>query len=309
MIEVFTRQTNLNLLLRAKTLLTSRYGIYICLVLFIAMSLGSHSFAYWPGDNWWLRSAYWLVYLLLALSAVYGVYFLLKQFPILGSGVSKNDHLRFFFAVLLSFPVFAALISALDISTGRGTSRFFLEIHRTGLFSTISLSFISKLLLKYLTLGGLLYTLQFYFRFDNSGTTNNGIDSLNKTMGNDASSAISSETGTTKAIDFHQIPFLKKLPKNQISQPILLRAQEHYLDVVTESGGELILYKFSQAIRELPKELGVKTHRSYWVAKSNVKGWYRNGSGLKVRLNIGDDIPVSRRYEQQIKQFFSEIKP
>jgi len=240
---------------RGRTLLISKAGIYVFLLLFMSTSLGSHSFAYWPGDNWWLRSAYWLVYLLIATGAIYGVHFLLKKI-----NPTQNEHNRFALAVFISFPLFLFMISALDLAVG-----------------------------KHLSFGGLLYVLHFYLH-SHSGNNDKQAADINQT-------AAAPET-----IDFKLIPFLTKLPKNEINQPLLLQAQEHYLDVVTKSNKHLILYKFSQAIRELPKGLGLQTHRSFWVSHSNVIGWYKNGSGLRLQLEIGDSVPVSRRFEQQVKK-------
>jgi len=275
---------------RCKTLLASKVGIYVFLLFFMSTSLGSHSFAYWPGDNWWLRSTYWLIYLLVAAGAIYGIHFLLKKIK-----PTQNEHNRFALAVLISFPLFLVMVSALDLASGRGTSRFFLNLHQQGLINSISINFISQFILKHISLGGLLYVLHFYLSPHASKS--------NEKADNKQTSAIGE-----KPVDFKLIPFLTKLPKNEISQPLLLQAQEHYLDVLTKSNKHLILYKFSQAIRELPRDLGLQTHRSFWVSHSNVIGWYKNGSGLRLQLSIGDSVPVSRRFEQQVKKHHSEIK-
>jgi len=276
---------------RCKTLFASKIGIYVFLFLFMSTSLGSHSFAYWPGDNWWFRSAYWLIYLLIATAAIYGVHFLLNSIQ-----PPKNKHNRFALAVLISFPLFLVMMSALDLAAGRGTSRFFLNLHQHGLLNSISINFISQFVLKHLSLGGLLYVLHFYLNLSEVTNDQKAPDSQQIPKTN------------TKPIDFKLVPFLTKLPKNEISQPLLLQAQEHYLDVVTKSKKHLILYKFSQAIRELPISLGLQTHRSFWVSHSNVIGWYKNGSGLRLKLEVGDTVPVSRRFEQQVKKHHSEIK-
>ncbi len=44
-----------------------------------------------------------------------------------------------------------------------------------------------------------------------------------------------------------------------------IEAQEHYIRVATSSERRMVLYRFSDAIREMPDTLGLQVHRSHWV--------------------------------------------
>ena len=79
------------------------------------------------------------------------------------------------------------------------------------------------------------------------------------------------------------------------------------MSVTTEYGQELILYKFGKAINAMPSDYGIQIHRSFWVAKDNIRGWSITENKLKVILRYGQEAPVSRRFEHYIKQHYSQI--
>lgn len=90
-------------------------------------------------------------------------------------------------------------------------------------------------------------------------------------------------------------PFMALLPEAIRDKPIYLKAELHYLLVVTPKGKSLILYNLSDAIRELGESLGFQPHRSYWVANDAAKSFVRKARQGQLILTNGDHIPVSRR--------------
>jgi hypothetical protein len=80
---------------------------------------------------------------------------------------------------------------------------------------------------------------------------------------------------------------------------LALKADGHYLHVHTDAGSDLIIYRLSDAIRELPPEQGTQVHRSWWVAARAV-GAERHRDHLS--LVNGLDVPVSRSFRLAARQ-------
>lgn len=259
----------------------SKLSLYFLLLFVFAVNLSSHTFAFWPGDNWWLRSVYWFTYLSLDAGFIFCIYLMLNH-----SNWIKKPPLAFVIAIILAWIPFSLAIASIDVATGRGTSRFIEELHNTGFLHSFLSQFILQTLLKHLAFGALLYVLHFHVHV----TSEDHI-----------------KIKSADPFDFSSVSFIQKLPIDKRSTPMLMQAQEHYINVTTEKGASLILYKFGKAIQELPKSLGVQTHRSFWVAHDNIKGWSKCENGIKLILQFGVEAPVSRRFEHRIKESFTEV--
>lgn len=86
---------------------------------------------------------------------------------------------------------------------------------------------------------------------------------------------------------------------------LYLQAELHYLAVVTDQGRSLILYNLRDAVRELPEDLGLMTHRSFWVTRVAVRRLRRSGRQGVLGLENGDEIPVSRRRLASVSQLLA----
>lgn len=96
--------------------------------------------------------------------------------------------------------------------------------------------------------------------------------------------------------------FLKRLPaKYQSAKLYAVSAEDHYLRIHTSVGEELILLRFTDALRELEHVRGMQTHRSWWVANSAVVERTKLQGKTKLLLTSGLLVPVSRTFEKQIK--------
>lgn len=82
---------------------------------------------------------------------------------------------------------------------------------------------------------------------------------------------------------------------------VALSATDHYVEVITEKGRELVLMRLSDAIAETAPTLGLQVHRSHWVALGQVRKVTRRGDGAVLELAEGVEIPVSRRYMRDIR--------
>lgn len=76
---------------------------------------------------------------------------------------------------------------------------------------------------------------------------------------------------------------------------VCLRAQDHYLEVITPRGSALVLMRLSDAERDLAALRGMRVHRSWWVALDHVADFPPgDGGGLTLTTTTGHRVPVAR---------------
>ncbi len=90
--------------------------------------------------------------------------------------------------------------------------------------------------------------------------------------------------------------FFGRIPAHLGTSVQALAAEEHYMRVYTDRGSALMLYRTSDAIRELAGRDGCQVHRSYWVAREAVAEVVRTGGQVSLRLHDGLLVPVSRSF-------------
>lgn len=90
---------------------------------------------------------------------------------------------------------------------------------------------------------------------------------------------------------------------------VMLCAEEHYVRIVTRSETLLTRMTFVDAIARLSQMRGIQVHRSYWVADHAVSATRRADNGLTyLTMSNGEEVPVSRRRNREIKLRFSHLK-
>jgi hypothetical protein len=95
--------------------------------------------------------------------------------------------------------------------------------------------------------------------------------------------------------------FFNRLPKKLGRDIISLNAQDHYVEVRTTLGSELILMRMNDAIAELSDHEGLQIHRSWWVARKHVvKTLSRDGKKF-LQLTNKTRVPVSRSFSKNIQ--------
>jgi hypothetical protein len=120
------------------------------------------------------------------------------------------------------------------------------------------------------------------------------------TMSNKAAEALSPAPEPAEE-DRDEVVLLRRLkPENR--GPILhMTVADHYTDVMTSRGRELILLRFSDALEELGGTPGLQVHRSHFVADSYVEKLLRTDGRLTVVLKDGQEIPVSRSRAEAVR--------
>ncbi|NNU49698.1 LytTR family transcriptional regulator [Rhizobium sp. WYCCWR 11279] len=91
-------------------------------------------------------------------------------------------------------------------------------------------------------------------------------------------------------------------PENRGSL-LRLSVQDHYTEVVTSRGRELVLLRFADALKETAATPGLRVHRSHWVADAHVESLKRDNGRLLILTRDGTAIPVSRSYAEDVRRF------
>jgi DNA-binding LytR/AlgR family response regulator len=88
------------------------------------------------------------------------------------------------------------------------------------------------------------------------------------------------------------------LPKHLGQDLLWLSSQDHYLEVKTKLGTELILMRLGDAVKELETYPGARIHRSHWVADASITHLEASEGRLFVHLVDEKILPISRTYRK-----------
>ncbi len=91
-------------------------------------------------------------------------------------------------------------------------------------------------------------------------------------------------------------PILDRLPVARRGRLLHLQMRDHYVEIHTDRGSELVLMRFGDALKELGGTEGMQVHRSHWIARVAVKKIVRRAGRTVAFLGNGAEVPVSRRY-------------
>lgn len=80
-----------------------------------------------------------------------------------------------------------------------------------------------------------------------------------------------------------------------------VHAEDHYLRVCTSVGETLIYCAFQEALIDLEGELGLKVHRSHWIAIDGVAKIRRRDGQYQIELKNGRQVPVARSHAAELR--------
>ena len=96
--------------------------------------------------------------------------------------------------------------------------------------------------------------------------------------------------------------FFDRLPRALGDNLVCLEMQDHYVKAHTLAGSEMVLMRLRDAITELGGVEGMQVHRSWWVARNQVRGVKRDGRALSLELGNGIVVPVARARQADLKR-------
>lgn len=102
--------------------------------------------------------------------------------------------------------------------------------------------------------------------------------------------------------DAGRVPLLLRLKPANRGLPLHLTVSDHYTEVTTTLGRELILLRFADALGELGAVPGLQVHRSHWVSDAHFERLVRDNGRIAILLRDGTEVPVSRTYAAAVRQ-------
>ncbi len=96
--------------------------------------------------------------------------------------------------------------------------------------------------------------------------------------------------------------FLQRTTHLHAEDVLALQAEEHYVRIYSADGSELIHYRFGKAVKEMPAELGLQVHRSWWVAENAVRSAQRGSRRWQLNLVTDVAVPVSDSYVAGVRE-------
>nr|WP_309761017.1 LytTR family DNA-binding domain-containing protein [Agrobacterium pusense] len=124
--------------------------------------------------------------------------------------------------------------------------------------------------------------------------------------------AAEAETGTDANADREVkgiIPLLERLPPQKRGELLRLSVQDHYTQIVTTRGQQLVLLRFADALKELGHTAGLQVHRSHWIADADFISLRKQTGRLHIIARDGTEIPVSRSYTAAVQARFAALAP
>jgi DNA-binding LytR/AlgR family response regulator len=83
---------------------------------------------------------------------------------------------------------------------------------------------------------------------------------------------------------------------------LIIKAEQHYIKVVTPDRNYMVLYRFSDAINEIDPTLGQQVHRSYWVNTNAITSVRAKAKDFFVVMQNEEQVPVSGPYQGMVRE-------
>lgn len=104
------------------------------------------------------------------------------------------------------------------------------------------------------------------------------------------------ETSDNEAKTNAPPPILKRINVTLRGPLVSLSVSDHYVEVATIKGKELVLMRLSDAIAETQGAAGLQIHRSHWVVIDQIASVSKKNSKTLVSLHNGAVFPISRTF-------------
>lgn len=97
----------------------------------------------------------------------------------------------------------------------------------------------------------------------------------------------------------------QRMPREKRGVLYAIVAQDHYVELITDKGSELILMRLADAVQQCGQEYGLRIHRSAWISAFGVDELRKDGRRTFVKLKNDRLLPVSRSSEAKLREFIS----
>lgn len=106
--------------------------------------------------------------------------------------------------------------------------------------------------------------------------------------------------------DAPQARLLQRVSPEIRGEIVSLSMQDHYVEVTTTRGREMILLRFGDALAEVENLSGLRIHRSHWAAKASMTGLSQANGRTFLDLADGRKLPVSATYHSAVEDVLNQ---
>ena len=92
------------------------------------------------------------------------------------------------------------------------------------------------------------------------------------------------------------------IPVHKHGPLLSLSAQDHYVEITTEKGRHLNRMSMKDAISLVPKNSGIRVHRSHWVSFNAILSLEKSAERYFIFLRNGTKIPVAKAKVARVKE-------
>ena len=92
-----------------------------------------------------------------------------------------------------------------------------------------------------------------------------------------------------------------RLPHAKRGDVKYLSMQDHYVNVVTVRGNELVLMRMADAVSDLSGHDGMQVHRSHWVGRKFISDVKSRSGQYAIVMDDGTEVPVSRSFLKKVR--------
>lgn len=93
-----------------------------------------------------------------------------------------------------------------------------------------------------------------------------------------------------------------RMPELDLSPNEIVRAeaQQNYVLIFTANRRKLVRIPFQRFVALMPEGLGMRIHRSHWIARSEIADFVAQDEKIFVLLKDGTQLPISKQYRLDI---------
>lgn len=133
------------------------------------------------------------------------------------------------------------------------------------------------------------------------------IEVLNAAMAETAPTTITAaEPGEPLKAQTTPSALARRFPEIHGKALLAIEADEHYVRLHTDAGSEHVLYRFRDALNDVDGLVGLRVHRSWWVAEDAMETLVKTGSGVELQLKGSLTVPVSQTYRRDVERAMAE---
>lgn len=93
-----------------------------------------------------------------------------------------------------------------------------------------------------------------------------------------------------------------------VNEILVVKAQAHYVEITTETGGILARSGFADIVSQIPSALGLQIHRSTWVALKAIEGGENKNGQFVIFTKTKEALRVAKSRSKPVSDFLKDMQ-